>query len=35
VTASTPARPYLGVSDENLVDLGALVIEFIAREIAA
>jgi len=27
-----PARPFLGVSTENLEDLGALTIEFIARE---
>lgn len=30
-----PARPYLGVSDENLDDLGGLVLEFIAKEIGA
>lgn len=30
-----PARPYLGVSDENLADLGQLVIDFIAREARA
>lgn len=29
-----PARPYLGVSDENLEDLGELVIDFIARTAA-
>lgn len=27
-----PARPYLGVSEENLDDLGQLVVDFIARE---
>lgn len=30
-----PARPYLGVSDENLADLGQLVIDFIAQEVRA
>lgn len=30
-----PARPYLGVSDENLEDLGELVIDFIERSAAA
>lgn len=28
----TPARPFLGVSDENLADLGELVMDFIAEE---
>lgn len=27
-----PARSYLGISDENLDDLGQLVMDFIARE---
>ena len=27
-----PARPYVGVSDENLVDLGDLTIRFIQRK---
>lgn len=27
-----PARPYLGVSEDNLEDLGQLVMDFIARE---
>lgn len=27
-----PARPYLGVSAENLADLGELTIDFLARE---
>lgn len=31
----TPARPYLGVSDANLADLGELVLEFLAKEAAA
>lgn len=30
-----PARPYLGVSDDNLDDLGQLVIDFIAQEVRA
>lgn len=30
-----PARPYLGVSAENLEDLGGLVLEFIAQEFDA
>lgn len=30
-----PARPYLGVSDENIADLGELVREFLAEEVAA
>lgn len=29
-----PARPYLGVSDENLEDLGQLVIDFIERQLS-
>lgn len=29
---STPARPYLGVSDQNLVDLGDLTMKWLARE---
>lgn len=28
-----PARPYLGISAENLDDLGQLVIDFVAREV--
>ena len=30
-----PARPYLGVSDDNLEDLGQLVVDFIAQEVRA
>lgn len=30
-----PARPYLGVSDENLEDIGDVVMRFIAREMWA
>lgn len=29
-----PERPYLGVSDENIADLGELVLDFVAREAA-
>ena len=29
-----PARPFLGVSDENVEDIGALVMKFITAEAA-
>lgn len=31
----TPARPYIGLSDENARDVQALVVDFIARELGA